>query len=94
MATHDAGIVDNFRKRVVRLAEGKVVSDVGGGDYGASVGSVVPDTGMPVSYTHLRAHETVLDLVCRLLLEKKKRTKTNQGSSLRLLQCTSATLQK
>src|SRR5664280_3400289 len=22
----------------------------------------------PVSYTHLRAHETVLDLVCRLLL--------------------------
>ena len=28
--------------------------------------------GMPVSYTHLRAHETVLDLVCRLLLEKKK----------------------
>ena len=28
----------------------------------------------PVSYTHLRAHETVLDLVCRLLLEKKKKT--------------------
>ena len=27
--------------------------------------------GVPVSYTHLRAHETVLDLVCRLLLEKK-----------------------
>src|SRR5664280_3893937 len=26
----------------------------------------------PVSYTHLRAHETVLDLVCRLLLAKKK----------------------
>ena len=24
----------------------------------------------PVSYTHLRAHETVLDLVCRLLLVK------------------------
>ena len=33
----------------------------------------------PVSYTHLRAHETVLDLVCRLLLEKKtkKHTHTN-----------------
>ena len=29
----------------------------------------------PVSYTHLRAHETVLDLVCRLLLEKKKKYK-------------------
>ena len=28
--------------------------------------------GPAVSYTHLRAHETVLDLVCRLLLEKKK----------------------
>src|SRR5664280_261780 len=27
--------------------------------------------GRSVSYTHLRAHETVLDLVCRLLLEKK-----------------------
>ena len=25
-----------------------------------------------VSYTHLRAHETVLDIVCRLLLEKKQ----------------------
>ena len=29
-----------------------------------------------VSYTHLRAHETVLDLVCRLLLEKKKHNKS------------------
>src|SRR5450759_2173535 len=27
---------------------------------------------IPVSYTHLRAHETRHDLVCRLLLEKKK----------------------
>ena len=32
----------------------------------------------PVSYTHLRAHETVLDLVCRLLLETKN---TNTSSS-------------
>ena len=32
---------------------------------------------IPVSYTHLRAHETVLDLVCRLLLEKQKQ-KQNQ----------------
>src|SRR5450756_1856154 len=30
------------------------------------------DKHMPVSYTHLRAHETRHDLVCRLLLEKKK----------------------
>src|SRR5450756_2934476 len=30
---------------------------------------------VPVSYTHLRAHETRHDLVCRLLLEKKKKKK-------------------
>ena len=32
------------------------------------------DTTTTVSYTHLRAHETRHDLVCRLLLEKKKTT--------------------
>src|SRR5450756_1138120 len=31
-----------------------------------------PEALLPVSYTHLRAHETRHDLVCRLLLEKKK----------------------
>src|SRR5680860_1696649 len=30
---------------------------------------------IPVSYTHLRAHETDSYLVCRLLLEKKKKKK-------------------
>eukprot|EP00657_Telonema_sp_P-1_P002023 TRINITY_DN14875_c0_g1_i1.p1 TRINITY_DN14875_c0_g1~~TRINITY_DN14875_c0_g1_i1.p1 ORF type:complete len:134 (+),score=25.29 TRINITY_DN14875_c0_g1_i1:113-514(+) len=34
----------------------------------------------PVSYTHLRAHETVLDLVCRLLLEKKKKNHNPAGN--------------
>src|SRR5664280_3342459 len=38
-------------------------------DLGLAIGMHGPVT---VSYTHLRAHETVLDLVCRLLLEKKK----------------------
>ena len=33
-----------------------------------------------VSYTHLRAHETGRNLVCRLLLEKKKK-KTRMTSS-------------
>src|SRR5665647_3673550 len=33
----------------------------------------VRDVGEPVSYTHLRAHETDSYLVCRLLLEKKKK---------------------
>ena len=48
------------------------------------VGEVKPDATVtiigvgevPVSYTHLRAHETRHDLVCRLLLEKKKKDKT------------------
>ena len=31
------------------------------------------DGTLAVSYTHLRAHETVLDLVCRLLLDTKKK---------------------
>eukprot|EP00831_Metopus_contortus_P052080 TRINITY_DN43723_c0_g1_i1.p1 TRINITY_DN43723_c0_g1~~TRINITY_DN43723_c0_g1_i1.p1 ORF type:complete len:120 (-),score=14.89 TRINITY_DN43723_c0_g1_i1:12-371(-) len=35
-----------------------------------------------VSYTHLRAHETSLHLVCRLLLEKKKKNHTIQYTSL------------
>src|SRR5665811_948174 len=34
--------------------------------YAIFIGAAV---ATPVSYTHLRAHETVLDLVCRLLLE-------------------------
>ena len=42
-------------------------------------GSVVSTD--PVSYTHLRAHETVLDLVCRLLLEKKNENKDYTKSS-------------
>ena len=37
----------------------------------------------PVSYTHLRAHETVLDLVCRLLLEKKKKKLTNKALKIK-----------
>src|SRR5674476_551557 len=63
------------------LGEGEVA---GGGvdevDHLASVPvvelveSVLPGWGAahrPVSYTHLRAHETGRNLVCRLLLEKK-----------------------
>ena len=53
-----------------------------GGDYRAREGNVhrlaevsnaiIDQCVAPVSYTHLRAHETVLDLVCRLLLETKQ----------------------
>ena len=34
-----------------------------------------------VSYTHLRAHETVLDLVCRLLLENNNTHLPNSHNS-------------
>ena len=34
-----------------------------------------------VSYTHLRAHETDSYLVCRLLLEKKKKTNVHDIES-------------
>src|SRR5450756_2920503 len=37
----------------------------------------------PVSYTHLRAHETRHELVCRLLLEKKKTHKKKRASEER-----------
>ena len=38
---------------------------------------------VPVSYTHLRAHETPEHLVCRLLLEKKKETHKQNNHKLR-----------
>ena len=38
-----------------------------------------------VSYTHLRAHETVLDLVCRLLLEKKKQKLKKELQQLNII---------
>ncbi|VTU51905.1 hypothetical protein AMBR_JPGBJEAN_02782 [Lacticaseibacillus rhamnosus] len=42
---------------------------------GFGVGSSVIAT---VSYTHLRAHETRGNLVCRLLLEKKKKLRNKR----------------
>ena len=44
--------------------------------FNVTVAAIINNPGLisdSVSYTHLRAHETVLDLVCRLLLEKKKK---------------------
>ena len=52
--------------------QGKNACWVPGTDH-ASIATEAKVVNMPVSYTHLRAHETVLDLVCRLLLEKKKK---------------------
>ena len=49
---------------------------------GDAMGDSVMYNVNAVSYTHLRAHETVLDLVCRLLLAKKKTTKKKKEKSI------------
>src|SRR5428012_24997 len=65
---------DVYKRQVRRLARRQI-------DQG--IHFLVPcgttgESPTPVSYTHLRAHETRHDLVCRLLLEKKKKTKKTQ----------------
>mgnify|MGYP003381537123 CR=1 FL=1 len=65
---------DVYKRQVQSAIEQNGYAEISKDDHVADVGDVGA-TGhyhMPVSYTHLRAHETVLDLVCRLLLEKKK----------------------
>ena len=52
-----------------------LVKDIENKDELAQIYSTILDSRaviIAVSYTHLRAHETEADLVCRLLLEKKK----------------------
>src|SRR5674536_168757 len=46
---------------------------IGEGDWTCSVAKFTGTMSGPMSYTHLRAHETPEHLVCRLLLEKKKK---------------------
>ena len=48
-------------------------------------GVIASHVVITVSYTHLRAHETVLDLVCRLLLEKKKKNIIKNLKTIALL---------
>ena len=65
---------DVYKRQTLSIVQCIVADQVESGDYAAGI---VTDAGglqqiEAVSYTHLRAHETVLDLVCRLLLEKKK----------------------
>ena len=59
----------NFQREIVK----KIIDDFLGLSHDQS------DRDYPVSYTHLRAHETVLDIVCRLLLEKKKNKKQSHN---------------
>ena len=55
-----------------QLGDKKYDTIVGTLDFTMMFIPIEPAYIIAVSYTHLRAHETVLDLVCRLLLEKKK----------------------
>jgi len=57
---------------IIKLGGYKITPEIAGAFYAG----IASDTGRfkSVSYTHLRAHETRHDLVCRLLLEKKKIT--------------------
>src|SRR5678815_4904131 len=60
----DVGLAGAGEERVARQLVARPLADHRAG----GVADVVP-----VSYTHLRAHETPEHLVCRLLLEKKKK---------------------
>ena len=63
-----------FRSEAERLyttTDKAILGDFGGTSFGDI--AFVPGPALkPVSYTHLRAHETPEHLVCRLLLEEKK----------------------
>ena len=56
------------QETLIRMARDLVVRDTSADEFIEQAAAFA----RAVSYTHLRAHETVLDLVCRLLLEKKK----------------------
>ena len=61
------------RKRNITQEELSVITDVDRTYISQIEHGLRNPSFIAVSYTHLRAHETVLDLVCRLLLEKKKK---------------------
>ena len=72
-----------IRDRISRVVHSDETDHrVRGGDdrHTAALFGGAPHRAAPVSYTHLRAHETVLDLVCRLLLEKKKKKLTQYNN--------------
>eukprot|EP00658_Telonema_sp_P-2_P063454 TRINITY_DN5218_c0_g1_i1.p1 TRINITY_DN5218_c0_g1~~TRINITY_DN5218_c0_g1_i1.p1 ORF type:complete len:122 (-),score=34.39 TRINITY_DN5218_c0_g1_i1:59-424(-) len=53
-------------------------------EFSSSASIAVRTLSKPVSYTHLRAHETPEHLVCRLLLEKKKKKKNKKQIQLHI----------
>ena len=66
--------------RWLRTLDGYGMGGILADDMG--LGKTVQVLSYPVSYTHLRAHETDSYLVCRLLLEKKKEKKTKKKGCL------------
>ena len=77
MATHYAEHGANIficgrRENVLKDTANEIMDN-----HGVSVRNVLIP---PVSYTHLRAHETPEHLVCRLLLEKKNKKKKKKTS--------------
>src|SRR5450756_2911491 len=68
---HDARVPSQMHSARRRAGEPCRLRRSAGLADGSSI-MVAPVTVGAVSYTHLRAHETRHDLVCRLLLEKKK----------------------
>ena len=76
MCIRDRALVQDARERVRRVERNRREQRL---DLGLEDAS----GPLPVSYTHLRAHETVLDLVCRLLLEKKKHNIQQQSLHIR-----------
>ena len=73
-----AGTLTGFKPSDCLLDGGTAIGGIPNGDAvvpsGFSKVYLLTTSPGAVSYTHLRAHETVLDIVCRLLLEKKKIT--------------------
>src|SRR5450756_2721637 len=63
-----------LRQNKVKLIASVVLAALVDAASGSVFAVVLIITPASVSYTHLRAHETRHDLVCRLLLEKKKKT--------------------
>ena len=72
MCIRDRPVDDLLAPRANAERLGVGPGDVPEGDDGRLGQAVADHARQPVSYTHLRAPETVLDILCRLLLEKKK----------------------
>src|SRR5660397_128151 len=68
----EAGTVAQAVRRADAVRPDVVLSDLRLPD-GTGLELIAHVRRTPVSYTHLRAHETKANLVCRLLLEKKKK---------------------